>query len=107
MVTTSGRVFAGCNVESASYGLTMCAERSAICGWAAATEPTSSAAGEREVIELVVIDTATKTPTPPCGACRQWLSEYAGEAIVIATTEHESQAWRVVDLLPDAFERLT
>jgi cytidine deaminase len=95
--TASGAVFAGCNVENASYGLSLCAERSAIVQMVAA--------GERDPVALVVV-----TPGPvlgtPCGACRQTLAEFArdlpirlmvtGDAVPARTTTLEA-------LLPDAF----
>ena len=61
ILTGSGKVYSGCNVENASYGLTNCAERTAI--FKAASE------GERELVAVVVY-TSTEEPTPPCGACR-------------------------------------
>src|SRR6516162_4778763 len=75
VLTEAGRVFAGCNVENASYGLTVCAERSAVFQ--------AVAAGERHV-RAVVIYTPTPRPTAPCGACRQVLNEFGPDALVVS-----------------------
>lgn len=69
----SGKIYIGCNVENASYGLCNCAERSAIF--------TAAAAGERK-LAAVVVYTPTATPTTPCGACRQVINEFGPHAIV-------------------------
>jgi cytidine deaminase len=71
----SGRVYSGCNVENASYGLCNCAERSAIF--------TAASAGERTV-RAVVVFTPTSTPTAPCGACRQVINEFGPDARVVS-----------------------
>src|SRR3954470_17194862 len=71
----SGKIYAGCNVENASYGLCNCAERTAIF--------TAATAGERK-IEAVVVYTPTPTPTMPCGACRQVINEFGPRATVIS-----------------------
>ncbi len=68
ILTTENQILTGCNIENASYGLTMCAERVAI--YKAVSE------GLRNFKELVIY-TPTQTPTPPCGACRQVLAELA------------------------------
>ena len=94
--TESGKVFTGCNVESASYGLTVCAERVAI--WKALSE------GERHFTELAVI-ADTETLTPPCGTCRQIIWEFARNAtIVFANLSGESEVFHIADLLPRAFD---
>jgi cytidine deaminase len=94
--TEAGKVFTGCNVESASYGLTVCAERVAI--WKALSE------GERNFTELVIVaDTASLTP--PCGTCRQIIWEFAKNAtIVLANLRGETQRCSIRDLLPRAFD---
>ena len=70
----SGKIYAGCNVENASYGLCNCAERTAIF--------TAASAGER-TLKAVVVFTPTPTPTMPCGACRQVINEFGPQAAVI------------------------
>lgn len=89
-----GGVFAGCNVENASYGLTMCAERSAV-GQAVA-------AGVRRLIRVVVVADG-EPPTPPCGACRQVLWEFGPDLLVESIGPVSRKQWRMDELLPDAF----
>jgi cytidine deaminase len=94
-VATDAGVFSGCNVENASYGLTICAER------VAAT--TAVAAGARRFDALAVTGSATR-PTPPCGACRQFLHEFNPEmAIVSEGLDGERKEWRLSELLVDGF----
>jgi cytidine deaminase len=94
--TESGKVYTGCNVESASYGLTVCAERVAI--WKALSE------GERNFTELAVV-ADTEVLTPPCGTCRQIIWEFARNAtIVFANLHGESETFHMKDLLPRAFD---
>jgi cytidine deaminase len=94
--TLDGKVYTGCNVESASYGLTVCAERVAI--WKALSE------GERQFTELAVI-ADTDTLTPPCGTCRQIIWEFCKEAtIVLANLHGQSETLSVQELLPRAFD---
>ena len=94
--TADGRVYTGCNVESASYGLTVCAERVAI--WKALSE------GERQFTELAVV-ADTETLTPPCGTCRQIIWEFArGAKIVFANLEGKTEEFHIADLLPRAFD---
>jgi cytidine deaminase len=93
----SGRVFAGCNVENASYGLGICAERSAIVQMVAA--------GERDPIALVVVTRGPIVGTP-CGACRQTLAEFARDLPIRLIVEDGSTPPRnttLEALLPDAF----
>lgn len=94
--TRAGKVYTGCNVESASYGLTVCAERVAI--WKALSE------GERHFSELAVVaDTATLTP--PCGTCRQIIHEFCEDAtVVLANLRGETETCTIDELLPRAFD---
>lgn len=94
--TSDGKIFTGCNVESASYGLTVCAERVAI--WKALSE------GERDFTDLVIV-ADTKQLTPPCGTCRQIIWEFAKHAkIVLANLRGERQEVDIRELLPKAFD---
>jgi cytidine deaminase len=94
--TDEGKVYIGCNVESASYGLTVCAERVAI--WKALSE------GERHFTELAIV-ADTGTLTPPCGTCRQIIWEFAKNAtIVLGNLQGETQIVSIKELLPRAFD---
>ena len=94
--TKAGKVFTGCNIESASYGLTVCAERVAI--WKALSE------GERDFTDLVVV-ADTEILTPPCGTCRQIIWEFAKHAsIVLANLRGQREEVHIIDLLPRAFD---
>ena len=94
--TKAGKLYTGCNVESASYGLTVCAERVAI--WKALSE------GERDFTDLVVV-ADTESLTPPCGTCRQIIWEFAKHArIVLANLNGQSEEVSIRDLLPRAFD---
>ena len=94
--TAEGKVYTGCNVESASYGLTVCAERVAI--WKALSE------GERQFTELAIV-ADTEALTPPCGTCRQIIWEFAKNAtIVLGNLRGETQVVSIKELLPRAFD---
>ena len=94
--TADGKVYIGCNIESASYGLTVCAERVAI--WKALSE------GERHFTDLAVV-ADTETLTPPCGTCRQIIWEFARNAnIVFANLAGKSEEFHMAELLPHAFD---
>jgi cytidine deaminase len=94
--TEAGKIYTGCNIESASYGLTVCAERVAI--WKALSEC------ERDFTDLViVVDTAQLTP--PCGTCRQIIWEYTKDAkITLANLKGQSEVVDIRTLLPKAFD---
>jgi cytidine deaminase len=94
--TKAGKVFTGCNIESASYGLTVCAERVAI--WKALSEC------ERDFTDLVIV-VDTEQLTPPCGTCRQIIWEYTKHAkITLANLKGRSEVVDIRELLPKAFD---
>ncbi len=91
-----GTIVAGCNVESASYGLTMCAERVAVF---------KGVSEGRTCFKRVVVVTDTATPTPPCGACRQVLWEFAPDAeVILANLTGTVLRYTMRELLPAAFD---
>jgi len=95
ILTGSGKIFTGCNVENASYGLCNCAERTAIFS--------AAAAGER-ALKAVVVYTPTKVATSPCGACRQVINEFGPDAVVISICDSADTIETTLDqLLPHAF----
>ncbi len=91
----SGKIYAGANIENASYGLGRCAEQSAVQAMASA--------GERAFSEIVVYTTAAE-PASPCGACRQVLYEFAESAAVYLVNDRGVvRSWTVGGLLPGGF----
>ena len=95
--TTGGTIITGCNIENASYGLTLCAERVAI--FKAVSE------GHRSFTRLAVVaDTAS--PTPPCGACRQIIWEFCADIeVIMANLTSVSASLQMKDLLPLPFDK--
>jgi cytidine deaminase len=95
VLTADGTIFAGCNVENVSYGLTICAERLAVFS--------AVAQGHREIV-AVVIYTPTPRATAPCGACRQIIYEFGPSALVagVCKSDHRFEL-SIKDLLPSAF----
>ena len=94
----SGRVFTGCNVENASYGLTLCAERVAVF------KAISEGAHPREFTRIAVA-ADTPSPTPPCGACRQILWEFCGPIeLTLVNLQGVTETVNLADLLPRAFD---
>lgn len=92
----SGRIFGGCNVENATYGLTVCAERVAI--FKAMSE------GERGFDAIAVV-TDTDTLTPPCGACRQLIWEFCGDVpVILANLKGKTETLQMRDLFPKPFD---
>ena len=94
--TADGQVVTGCNIENATYGLTICAERVAMF--------TALAAGHRRFTRIAVV-ADTGDPTPPCGACRQILWEFAGDIeVVLANLRRQTGRHRMSELLPLPFD---
>lgn len=92
--TVDGRVFVGSNIENASFGLTICAERAAVF--------TAVSAGATR-FRRIVVATDSEPPAPPCGACRQVLAEFGSELEVESVGPTQSKRWSLRELLPDAF----
>ena len=93
----SGQIFVGCNVENATYGLSICAERVAVASMIVQ--------GEREIRAIAII-TGADAPTPPCGMCRQTLAEFAQDVpVYLASTQPGclDRTTSLAKLLPDAF----
>ncbi|TWT39791.1 Cytidine deaminase [Thalassoglobus neptunius] len=92
----TGEIFSGCNIENATFGLTVCAERVAV--WKALSE------GHRKFRRVLVI-ADTGTPTPPCGACRQILWEFTGNSeVLLADLEGIRAKYKMLDLMPQPFD---
>jgi|SRR3954447_25859421 cytidine deaminase len=99
LLSASGEIYAGCNVENVSFGLTICAERSAVVR--AVQE------GSREFVAIAIV-ADTKTPVTPCGACRQFLAEFTPDVSIVSTGRNGiSQSWRLSELLPLPFAGVT
>ena len=96
VLTKSGAVFTGCNVENASYGATICAERAAMAA--------AVAAGERELRALAIASGA-RSPTPPCGICRQCLAELAPSLPIRSYNGDARADYELASLFPEAFGR--
>ncbi|HYD54951.1 MAG TPA: cytidine deaminase, partial [Gemmatimonadaceae bacterium] len=95
LLTADGRTIEGCNVENASFPVSLCAERAAIGA--------AVSAGAREFV-AIAIATEAERPTPPCGMCRQALAEFAPSLVVISVTADGQEArWTIDELLPTAF----
>ncbi len=91
-----GRVFVGCNVENAAYGLTICAERAAVCA--------AVSAGARRFRRAVVVSDSDP-PAAPCGACRQVLAEFGPDLRIDGVGAAASASWTIGELLPAAFSK--
>lgn len=98
ILTGSQKIYRGCNIENASFGLTNCAERTAI--FKAISE------GERK-IEAIAVVADTVGPISPCGACRQVLAEFCDEntKIYLTNLHGNTEQWTIEKLLPGAFQR--
>ena len=92
LLDAEGRVHRGCNVENASYGATLCAERGAVAQMVAA--------GSHRVLVALVIGSGS-TAVPPCGPCRQVLSEFGAEFVISVGPDGELRSWSMDALFPD------
>lgn len=95
-LTSDNTIVSGCNVENASYGLTVCAERNCI---------SQAVIQGKQVFQLIIIYTEQDKLTPPCGACRQVIAEFFDQNAPVIAFNHkgEQQVWQVAELLPNAF----
>ena len=93
----SGDIYLGCNVENASYGLTMCAERTAIFSAVA------HAGAENVRLRAVAVTTPEDVACSPCGACRQVIWEFGSDAVVLFRAQEGWKETRIRDLLPEGF----
>jgi cytidine deaminase len=95
VLTSTGNILTGCNVENASYGLTICAERNAVF---------QMVAQRMQKIEALAIYTPTPMPSAPCGPCRQVINEFGPDALIISVCDGpDVLKKKLSDLLPDAF----
>lgn len=97
LLTAEGKIVTGCNVENASYGLTICAERTAI--FRAIASKTTRAL---EIVALAVIQ-GDGLPASPCGACRQVIFEHGADAVVLFSNGQDIITHSIAELLPEAF----
>ena len=96
LLTAKGEIFAGCNVENASYGLSNCAERTAI--FAAVAN-----AGQRLEIQVIAVVNDQGVPCSPCGACRQVIFEFSPQATVLFQSANGWTEKPIAELLPEGF----
>lgn len=96
LVTTTGKVFSGCNVENSSYGMTNCAERTAIFSAVAQLGP------KMEVRAIAVVNDHG-VPCSPCGACRQVIYEFGPDATIFFHSAKGEQQVHITELLPEGF----
>ncbi|MEP6589789.1 MAG: cytidine deaminase [Gemmatimonadota bacterium] len=94
--TEEGAIVTGCNVENASFGLTICAERNAVAA--------AVAAGHRRFVRMALVSDAAD-PVAPCGACRQVLAEFGLDWTIDSFAGSQQTTWTVRELLPAAFNR--
>lgn len=94
VVGESGRIYSGCNIENASYGLTNCAERTAV--FKAISE------GER-CLRILAVVADTPQPVAPCGACRQVMAEFGVKKVIMCNTKGDKREMTLAELLPSAF----
>ena len=95
VLTKSGKIFHGCNIENSSYGATICAEQVALF---------NAYAHEEREVELIAVVADTRTLCPPCGICRQVILELAGNIdIILANLKGDKRIFKARELLPIAF----
>ena len=94
LLLSNNELITGCNVENASFGLSVCAERNAVAA--------AVAAGTTSFLAMAVV-TDSSPPSSPCGACRQVLTEFGDFPVIVANTSGERRVTSVAELLPDAF----
>lgn len=94
LLAESGRVYTGCNIENASYGLTCCAERNAIFA--------AVGAGERR-FKMLAVAADSPEPVAPCGACRQVIAEFGIPLVVMSNLKEETKTMTAEELLPYGF----
>ena len=96
----SGKVYTGCNIENASYGLSLCAERCAISK--------AISEGERTGIKIIAIYSPNQTNCAPCGACRQWIEEFAldgdGTLVVLEDDDNKARILSFREIFPCSFK---
>lgn len=95
LLAEDGSVYTGCNVENASYGSTLCAERAAVAN--------AVVHGARQYRALAIVTEGSRA-VPPCGACRQVLSELSPHLHVVSEADGERREWSLADLLPESFD---
>ncbi|MGR3309290.1 MAG: cytidine deaminase [Candidatus Brocadiales bacterium] len=96
VLAKGGKIYAGCNIENCSYGLTICAERVAMFN--------AVSAGEKEFDAIAIVTDSTEL-TPPCGACRQVIWEFSKDVAVILTNlQGKQKTTKISELLPTPFE---
>jgi cytidine deaminase len=96
ILTSRGDIFAGCNVENSSYGMTNCAERTAIFSAVAAKGPGLE-------IVAVAVTNAQDVPCSPCGACRQVIYEFGPKAVIFYQGDKGDKENHITELLPEGF----
>lgn len=94
VLAACGKIYTGCNIENASYGLTVCAERNALFA--------AVGAGERDFTALCVVGD-TEAPISPCGACRQVMAEFKVPRIILANLNGDVKEYTLEELLPYGF----
>jgi len=92
-----GNVVTGCNIENASYGLCLCAERNAIS--------TAIAKGIEPKIKKIAIASSNTEKCYPCGACRQWIQEFSKDAIIVLKDGENTIEYSISELLPYSFDK--